>query len=74
MNRATVAKHKAGVKAAIALDKACKALSDYMRKCVADAEPLKGADDGRQILIESMSEYACFLHGRHDDAVRGPTA
>lgn len=68
MNRATAAKHKAGAKTAIALDKACTALRDYMRKCVADAEPLKGADDSRQILVENMSEYASFLHGRHDDA------
>lgn len=66
MSREQVAVAKAGLKAAKALEKACTAMNVYLRAC-SDADiPLKGADDGRLLLIGSMSEFSSYLFGQSE--------
>ena len=49
------------LKAALALDKACNAMNAYIRACAEAGLPYKGADDGRTLLVGSMSEFGAYL-------------
>lgn len=58
-----------GLKAALALDKACGALNAYIRACVDADLPYKGADDGRTLLVGNMSEFASYLNSVYDKGI-----
>lgn len=57
---------KTGLKAALALDKASEALNAHVRACLNAGLPYKGEDDGRTLLVGSMSEYATYLTAVYD--------
>ena len=73
--KAEAARDAAGIKAATTLRKAADTLNAYLwacRKCQDGSDDTKqGASDSRQILIESLSEYAGFLEMKHQSKVRG---
>ena len=57
---------KAGMKLAVALDKAGDALSAYSAACREAGLPFKGVDDSRVLLLENMTEYQMHLRGIYD--------
>lgn len=52
---------KTGLKLAQSLEKSCDAMNDYLRACREAGLPYKGADDGRTLLMERMTEFSCYL-------------
>lgn len=65
MTTATPAETRAAVKLAKSLDQSCSSMNAYIRACQEAGHELKGADDGRLLLIRSMSEYAGWLHSKY---------
>ena len=57
---------KAGMKLAVALDKAGNALRAYSAACRDAGLPFKGLDDSRILLLEDMVEYQMHLRGIYD--------
>lgn len=57
---------KTALKLAQVLEKACDSMNDYTRACRDAGLPFKGADDGRVLLLEDMSEFYVFLRSVHD--------
>ncbi|MDN4571923.1 hypothetical protein DBB29_25010 [Pandoraea cepalis] len=66
--RAEAARKKAAVECARKLEVARDALNAYLLACTAcnDASRSRGPDDGRTILMGSMSEYAAYLRSVYD--------
>jgi hypothetical protein len=57
---------KAGLLAMKKLDEASAALRAFYTTARDAGYPVKGQDDSRLLLIESMQEYARYLSGRYD--------
>lgn len=62
------ARKKAAIKAAAALEKARLAVHDYAMACreCDDGSQVRAADDGRVLLMGSMTEYAGWLSSVYD--------
>lgn len=65
-DRKQAAVKKTALKLAQALDKACDAMNAYTRACRDADLPFKGADDGRVLLLENMSEFGGYLRSVYD--------
>jgi len=66
--RAKKAQRDTALKLAKKLHEAVKATNAFLAACRDAGEPGRGPADGRVILIENMTEYACYL-----DSVYGTT-
>lgn len=59
---------------AIALSKklmaACEAMNEFMHACMDCGEFSKGADDGRNLLMEDMAEYASYMESVYGSGPR----
>ena len=66
MSRQEAAVAKTALKLSKALAKACDDMNAYTRACRDAGLPFKGADDGRVLLLENMSEFANYLESVYD--------
>lgn len=65
-SRKDAAVARTALKLSAALFKACDAMNAYTHACREAGLPFKGADDGRALLLEDMSEFANFLDSVHN--------
>lgn len=61
-------KRAAGIALAKRLDEAVNATNAYLHACgdCQDGSGLKGPDDGRLLMIETMKEYSMYLDGLYN--------
>lgn len=67
-NRRQAARAKVGLKLAAALAKASTEMNRYLAACrdCEDGSGSKGADDGRLLLLEDMTEFRCWLESVYE--------
>lgn len=63
--RADAAVKRTGLVAAKKLEAAAEAVNEFLHACLdAGHEDMRGASDGRRVLINNIMEYASYLDGR----------
>lgn len=63
--RADAAVKRTGLAAAKKLEAAADALNEFLHACLdASHEDMRGASDGRRVLINNIMEYSSYLDGR----------